>query len=412
MATTPIYNWPTPDNTDLVKNGALSIRTLGNSIDTTMGTMTPKTLVDAKGDLIAATANDTPARLAVGANGETLVADSSTSTGLRYTAGTVQSNPFINSAFQIAQRGTSAALGGAGTVTSLDRWATYSANAAGTTLSRQLTNDTTNLPFIQYCGRIQRTAGQTSTSELEIGQSLETVNSIPFAGRTVTLSFYARAGANYSATSSAFNAFIRTGTGTDQSYVSGPYTGTATPLSTTVTLTTTWQRFTVTGTIASTATEFAVDFRWTPTGTAGAADFAEVTGVQLDIGSVALPFRTNGETLQGELSAAMRYCQVFNATNWRGFTGQAISTSRVFAPITLPVQMRTSPTVTFSAAGDFNNNDATGNGRTVTTATTEQSRAANIMLDMTSSSAGLVAGNAVNVTNANANAVITISAEL
>jgi hypothetical protein len=39
-------------------------------------------IVDAKGDLIAASAADTPARLAVGANGETLVADSSTSTGL------------------------------------------------------------------------------------------------------------------------------------------------------------------------------------------------------------------------------------------------------------------------------------------------------------------------------------------
>ena len=84
MATTPIYGWSTPDNTGLVKNGALDIRTLGNAIDTTMATMTPKSLVDAKGDLVTATANDTPARLAVGANGETLVADSLTSTGLRY----------------------------------------------------------------------------------------------------------------------------------------------------------------------------------------------------------------------------------------------------------------------------------------------------------------------------------------
>jgi hypothetical protein len=41
-------------------------------------------IVDAKGDLIAASAADTPARLAVGNNGETLVADSSTSTGLRW----------------------------------------------------------------------------------------------------------------------------------------------------------------------------------------------------------------------------------------------------------------------------------------------------------------------------------------
>jgi hypothetical protein len=42
------------------------------------------TIVDAKGDLITATAADTPARLAVGTNGQTLVADSSTSTGLKW----------------------------------------------------------------------------------------------------------------------------------------------------------------------------------------------------------------------------------------------------------------------------------------------------------------------------------------
>jgi hypothetical protein len=84
MATSPNYGWLEPDNTDLVKNGALAIRTLGNAIDTTMATMTPKSIVDAKGDLIAASAADTPARLAVGNNGETLVADSSTSTGLKW----------------------------------------------------------------------------------------------------------------------------------------------------------------------------------------------------------------------------------------------------------------------------------------------------------------------------------------
>jgi len=45
------------------------------------------TLLDAKGDLIAATAADTPARLAVGAtNGHALVVDSSTATGLKYAA--------------------------------------------------------------------------------------------------------------------------------------------------------------------------------------------------------------------------------------------------------------------------------------------------------------------------------------
>jgi hypothetical protein len=44
-------------------------------------------IVDAKGDLIAATANDTPARLAVGTNGQVLSADSTAATGLAWATG-------------------------------------------------------------------------------------------------------------------------------------------------------------------------------------------------------------------------------------------------------------------------------------------------------------------------------------
>jgi hypothetical protein len=84
MATSPIYSWPEPDNTDLVKNGALAIRTLGDAIDTTMATMVPKSIVDAKGDLIAATAADTVSRLAVGTNGQVLTADSTAATGIKW----------------------------------------------------------------------------------------------------------------------------------------------------------------------------------------------------------------------------------------------------------------------------------------------------------------------------------------
>lgn len=36
MANTPSFNWETPDDTDLVKDGAASIRTLGNAIDSSM----------------------------------------------------------------------------------------------------------------------------------------------------------------------------------------------------------------------------------------------------------------------------------------------------------------------------------------------------------------------------------------
>jgi hypothetical protein len=109
MATTTTnFGWDIPQSTDLVKDGATAIAALGQDIDTALvdlkgGTtgqvlskasntdldytwvaVDPLVILDAKGDLITATAADTPARLAVGANGTVLTADSAQGTGLRW----------------------------------------------------------------------------------------------------------------------------------------------------------------------------------------------------------------------------------------------------------------------------------------------------------------------------------------
>jgi hypothetical protein len=70
MATTTNYGWDTPDDTDLVKDGAAAIRTLGSSVDTTTKALNPSTTL---GDLEyrSATAN-TNTRLGIGSTGDLL----------------------------------------------------------------------------------------------------------------------------------------------------------------------------------------------------------------------------------------------------------------------------------------------------------------------------------------------------
>jgi hypothetical protein len=223
-----------------------------------------------------------------------------------------------------------------------------SANQA-CTVSRQTVSDSTNLPNIQYAARIQRNSGQTGTSNLNPSTSVESANSIPFAGKAVTLSFYARAGANYSATSNALPVILVSGIGTDQSVQSG-LTSQTTVASGTVTLTTSWQRFVITGTVGSTATQLAMFWTFTPTGTAGANDWFEITGVQIDVGtytaSSAPAFRRSGGTLQGELAAAQRYYWRATANGAFSYFGWAIATggSGAACIISAPVTFRVAPT--------------------------------------------------------------------
>ena len=253
-------------------------------------------------------------------------------------------NAVINGGFDIWQRGTSftsisnAAYAG-------DRWCIFTNSITGRDVSRQATGDTTNLPFIQYCSRVGRASGNTNTSAVYIGQSFETINSIPLAGKTVTMSFYARAGANFSSASNVLGMYAAYGTGTDQNIFVG-YTGQAQAIAGNATLTTTWQRFTYTGAVPSNATEFGFYLGYAPTGTAGANDYFEITGVQVEIGSQATPFSRAGGSIGGELALCQRYYWRAPANGvYTAFaSGSAYSTGSVQAYLNYPVPMRVVPT--------------------------------------------------------------------
>jgi hypothetical protein len=69
MATTTNYSWTTPDDTDLVKDGAAAIRTLGSSADTTVKNLNPGTTA---GDIDYYTSATAKARVAIGTAGQVL----------------------------------------------------------------------------------------------------------------------------------------------------------------------------------------------------------------------------------------------------------------------------------------------------------------------------------------------------
>ena len=339
-STTTNYGFTVPTSSDLVKNGATAISTLGQNIDTFLFRPFSK-------------------------------------------------NAVINGGFDIWQRGTSIAATGAVTIYTADRWGTRF-TSGGVTASRQTTSDTTNLPNIQYCIRVQRNSGVTATNTMYLAQSFETVNSIPYAGKTVTMSFYARRGANFSPTGNILNANIYSGTGTDQEIISTGYTGSTIVASNAIALTTTWTRYTITGTVGTNINEIAVYFDASPTGTAGANDYFEITGVQLEVGSQATPFSRNASTIQGELAACQRYyyraTSVDNAYTRFGGANGAGSTTSVLLPFVHPVTMRVKPTAV-EYGGTYALSDGNGTASISSVALFQGTSAAQSILDVTCSGA-------------------------
>ena len=367
--TTPNFGWPVPTSTDLVKNGATAIEALGDSIDASMldlkggttGQVLSKTtntdmdftwvttddanaiqnsIVDAKGDLISATANDTPARLAVGSNGETLVADSSTSTGLRYQQPKTF-NTLINANFDWWQRGTSFASLSSSTYTA-DRWKTL---LSGTSINATLSQDT-SVPNVRskYSAKLQQiTSSATSVSEFGFLQIMETSNILPLCGNTVTLSFWYKSSI--------------TGTHYYRIYTAYQTGGVDTTATFTVTAADTWEYKTITlsafaaiSAIATAPTAAGAEiqigariFGSGGTSTIAANGYVQISQVQMEVGSVATVFARAGGTIQGELAACQRYLPAFTGPN-SAVMGYAYGTNTSLFNIPFAVTARVAPT--------------------------------------------------------------------
>jgi hypothetical protein len=292
----------------------------------------PLSTVTTKGDIVAATGSGAVSRVAVGSTGTVLLADSAAATGVSWNAVELGKNKIINGAMLTLQRGDGVTLSTSASFP-VDRFfARRSAGSTGATST--LGSATAPEGFSSYL-RTQRANGNTATDTLYVGQTIETLNSIPLQGKAVTFSFYARKGANYSSASDALQVRVYTGTGTNQTGLGSAYTGTATPITGNATLTTSWQRFTFTGTISTTATQIQVVTQYVPVGTAGASDSFDITGVQLETGSVATPFALAGGSVGEELKLAQRYYERWTSDSGYMRFGTGYATSATTAKVTI-----------------------------------------------------------------------------
>jgi hypothetical protein len=296
------------------------------------------TEITAKGDLIVGTGSATFDNLAAGSNGETLVADSSTSTGLRYQANfAAGKNKIINGDFGIWQRGTSFTVTTA--TFAADRFF-HNRDGNGTVTASQQTFTAGSAPVAgyesQYFLQLATTSVGTSTYH-QTQQYIEDVRT--FAGQTITVSFWARL-----STGTVGSSYFRV----NQNFGSG---GSAQVAGSTnnFTMTGSWQRFSATVTLASisgktigTGSNIAFDLvvPFTATNT------IQIWGVQVEAGNTATAFQTATGTLQGELAACQRYYyRATSAAIYGQYGGNPAYDANTASPaIAFPVSMRVAPT--------------------------------------------------------------------
>jgi len=257
-------------------------------------------------------------------------------------------NKIINGAFEVWQRGTSSTVAGF----IADRWRHTPGLGGAMTISRQeFTLGQTDVPGAKYFLRHDQTTAFSNFSYDR--QRIEDVHA--FAGDEVTLSWYMKADA---ARTVAIDVTQNFGTG------GSPSSDVVTRVGTQA-VTTSWQRYTKTFTVASISGKtlgsngdsfLEVEFDYDQE--VGNTFTIDIALVQLELGSTATPFEQRG--IGTELALCQRYFQrVGFETSQRWYGGRTESTSAStfsFAPTTI---FRTVPTISKIGAGTVNINDGT-----------------------------------------------------
>ena len=214
-----------------------------------------------------------------------------------------------------------------------------------------------------------------------------------FAGQTATISFWAKADAARSAV-----------VVTRQNFGSGGSTATYVEAAT-VSLTTSWTRFTVTYAVPSisgktigTGSFLSLGLRMTTMANGGTMD---LWGYQAEYGSKATPFQTaSGGSAQAELAMCQRYYyQAISSEGGNLSMGFMYSASQLQFTLAYPVTMRTLPTVVQVTGTDywqFNRNggqDLFNSWTLATASSTAASLYNNTEISGTAGNAGGIAAN-------------------
>ena len=259
-------------------------------------------------------------------------------------------NAIINSHFDVWQRASSFTLSSSTKTYCADRWAVYRA-ATGCSVGRQ-----TGPTGQKYTMRVQRDSGNSSTTLIYVYQALETIDTYQFAGQTAYLKLTMKAGANFSAASSAVGVRVIYGTGTDES-PDTTWTGQTDALSTSQVITTTSTSYNFDSiSIPTTATQIKVVLTFTPVGTASTNDWFEISAAQLSVNPAPtyerLPYN---ETL--------RLCQRYYEAGSHWWQGQATNTVSHWDTIYFKTTKRTitTPACSNTGAGNFGTSSTLAN---------------------------------------------------
>jgi hypothetical protein len=358
-----------------------------------------KSLVTTKGDLVGASAGSTPVRVPVGPDGSSLMASSAAASGLAWAGNQAAGkNRLLNSDFGIWQRGTSFVT--AGKVYCADRWEIWASGATTNVTAAQVAG--TN--GVKWAMKFGRQAGVVGSNIPLLSTTLESLESLEYAGKQVTVSFEALKGANYSGGTLSVN--LLTGIGTDQNF--SAFTGSVTQ-SSFITLTAGMLVHSVTFTVASGVTQVAVQFAYTPTGTAGADDTVTVQKVQLELGAVATPFAINGANVASELSSCKRFARRFSSALAAGAhfgIGRVTSATAALILIPFDTEMRAVPTFAATNITGLNLN-----GVAVTSITLDWATPYNAGITV-NVAAGLTAGQAADLQSSTTAGILDFIAEL